>query len=227
MTLANLSLMNTRWHLQQLRRRVTPVFDPATAAPIWKDFPAKRPTDPVLNLTAKEVNELPEGQIIPHNSGVTFDGVQIAFGSDTLLLSDLVSVFLLRDNLGKRPIYFSWTTGDFADRMLGLSPYLVTEGMARRVNLTPLKAGGDISLARGMGYVDVARTRKLLFDTYHTEGATRLRPMGWVDRPSQSILSVLYGVIYSTAGASFRAAGDTVSAERADSVARAVEANLR
>ncbi|HET7041444.1 MAG TPA: DUF2723 domain-containing protein, partial [Gemmatimonadales bacterium] len=36
-TLANLSLMNTRWHLRQLRRRVTPPFDVSHASVVWKD----------------------------------------------------------------------------------------------------------------------------------------------------------------------------------------------
>ncbi|MBP6571731.1 MAG: DUF2723 domain-containing protein, partial [Gemmatimonadales bacterium] len=35
-TLANLSLMNTDWHLRQIRRRETPTFDPATAAALWR-----------------------------------------------------------------------------------------------------------------------------------------------------------------------------------------------
>ena len=45
-TLANLSLMNTEWHLRQLRRRETPPFDPAEAASSgsgWRVPP--RPTD--------------------------------------------------------------------------------------------------------------------------------------------------------------------------------------
>src|SRR5215212_2203865 len=40
-TLANLSLMNTEWHLRQLARRKTPAFDPAAAAPLWKPRPAE------------------------------------------------------------------------------------------------------------------------------------------------------------------------------------------
>jgi hypothetical protein len=226
-TLANLSLMNTRWHIHQLQRRVTPDFDPSKAAPIWKDWKGAKPTGTVLSIPSNQIDDLPEGQIIPPNSGVKFGKVQVAFGTDTLLLSDLISVFLLKDNLGKRPIYFSWTTGDYADRTLGLSRYLVTEGMVRRVNLDTVAVGGPMVLNRGLLYLDVDRTRKLLFETYHTESATRHRPMGWVDRPSQSILSVLYGVIYSASGSSFREVGDTASAVRADSVARAVEANLR
>jgi hypothetical protein len=40
-TLANLSLMNTRWHLRQLQRRQTPIFDPAEAASLWRPQPAE------------------------------------------------------------------------------------------------------------------------------------------------------------------------------------------
>jgi hypothetical protein len=46
-----------------------------------------------------------------------------------------------------------------------------------------------------------------------------------VDRPSSSILS-LYGVVYGTMANTLRAEGDTAQADRADSVANAVRANL-
>ncbi len=225
-TIANLSLMNTRWHLQQLRRRQTPTFDPARAAPIWRDWTGPRPADPVLKLSERELNELPEAQIIPANSGLKLGEVQVAFGRDTLLLSDMITVFLLKDNLGQRPIYFAWSAGGFPDQMLGLTPYLVTHGLVRKVNEKPLTTAGDITLNRGLGYLDLARTRKLLFETYGYQAASRARPRGWVDRPSQSILS-LYSVIYGTVASSFRTAGDSTLAARADSVAQAVELNLK
>ncbi|HEY7683452.1 MAG TPA: DUF2723 domain-containing protein [Gemmatimonadales bacterium] len=225
-TLANLSLMNTRWHLQQLRRRVTPPFDPARAAPIWKDWTGPRPADPVLRISPEEIDQLPEAQLLPHNSGVKFGELQIAFGRDTLVLSDLVTVFLIRDNIGKRPLYFAWSDGGYPDQLLGITGHLVTEGLVRRVNPKPVEPGGDIVLNRGLGYVDTTRTRRLLFDTYNYNAASRERPRGWVDQPSASILS-LYSVVYGTSSASFRAGGDTAVAVRAESVAKAVEANLK
>lgn len=112
------------------------------------------------------------------------------------------------------------------DQTLNLTPYLSTQGLLRRLNETLLEPGENIVLNRGLGYLDLARSRELMFGTYTYAAAARARPTGWVDRPSQSILS-LYSVIYGTTGSSFRAAGDTVTALRADSVARAVEANLR
>jgi uncharacterized membrane protein YoaK (UPF0700 family) len=225
-TLANLSLMNTRWHLQQLRRRVTPDFNPATAAPIWKDWKGTKPTGPVLTMSEKDLNELPEAQLVPHNSGVKLGDLQIAFGRDTLVLSDLMTVFLIKDNLGKRPIYFAWSDGGFPDQLLGATEYLVTEGLVRRLNPKPVAAGGDIVLNRQLGFVDSAQTRRLLFETYNYDAASRIRPRGWVDRPSQSILS-LYAVLYGNIGSTFRAGGDTALAVRADSVAKAVNANFK
>ncbi len=224
-TLANLSLMNTRWHLQQLRRRVTPDFDPTQAAAIWKDWKGTRPSTPVLTLSESEVDQLPEAQLLPPNSGLKFGELHIIFGRDTLLLSDLVTVFLIRDNLGKRPIYFAWSDGGYADQLLGATGYLMTEGLVRRLNPTPLKVGGPVVLNKGLGYVEMERTRRLLFETYNYPAAARARPSGWVDRPSQSILG-LYSVIYGTTASSFQEAGDSALATRSDSIARAVEASL-
>ena len=151
--------------------------------------------------------------------------MQIAFGRDTLVLSDLMTVFLIRDNIGKRPIYFSWSDGGFADQLLGLTGYLTTEGLVRKLHNGPLDVAGPIVINRSLGYVELERTRKLLFETYNYDAASRARPFGWVDRPSQSILS-LYSVIYGAASSSITAAGDTALGQRSDSIASAVEANL-
>jgi VanZ family protein len=226
-TLANLSLMNTRWHLQQLRRRVTPAFDPNKAAPIWKDWKATRPTTPALTLSEKEINEMPEAQAVPARSGVKLGDVQVAFGQDSILyLSDLMSIFLIKDNLGKRPIYFAWSDADYPDRTLGLSSYMLTQGLVRKLNPTVLDPKESVVLNRGLGFVDLPRTRDLLFNVYQFDAASRVRPRGWVDRPSQSILS-LYSVVYGLVGPSFKASGDSALAVRADSIAQAVDANTK
>jgi hypothetical protein len=226
-TLANLSLMNTRWHIKQLRRRVIPDFNPATAAPIWRDWTGPKPASPVLSLNEQQLDELPEAQLLPPNSGIRLDSLEIGFGRDTLVLSDLIAVFLIRDNLGKRPIYFAWSAGGYPDQMLSLTPYLTTEGLVRRLHPAPLKdqPKGPVVLNRGLAFVDIERSRKLMFETYNFDAASRARPRGWVDRPSQSILS-MYTVVYGTLPASFRQVGDTALAARADSITRAIEANM-
>jgi hypothetical protein len=226
-TLANLSLMNTEWHLRQLRRRETPAFDPAGAAPLWRKVKVpERPTDPALSIPLEQIDSLPEAMRVPPEGGVAFDSLQLRFGQDVLLRQDLATIFLIRDNLGKRPVFFSWSDGGYPDQTFGLSPYLVSQGFVRKLMPTPVEANDSIVLSPGLGYVDLPRTETLLWDVYHWRTATRQRPAGWVDPPSGSILQ-LYSVIYGGVSETLRKAGDSTLAARADSVAREVSEELR
>jgi hypothetical protein len=244
-TLANLSLMNTRWHLRQLHRRVTPPFDPAEAASLWKPRPAesgvpltdsaeagrqsvmvwRQPTDPVFSLTEAQLDSLPEAMQVPSQGGVAFDSLRLEFGQDILMLQDLATIFLIRDNLGKRPVYFSWSDGGYPDQTLGLSPYLVSQGFVRKLMPKPVVPNDSIVLNPSLGFLDLQRTERLLWDVYHWRSASRDRPRGWVDQPSGSILQ-LYSVVYSGASKSFAEAGKKDQAARADSVANAVMRSL-
>jgi hypothetical protein len=235
-TLANLSLMNTRWHLRQLRRRVTPTFDPVRAAALWRTPPADpargpvatwpKPPDPVLGLSLSELDSLPEAMRVQEKSGLQVDSVTIAFGQDYLLLQDLATIFLIKQNLGKRPIYFSLSDGGYPDQTLGLSAYLVGQGMVRKLMSKPVAANDSIVLSAGLGYLDLARTKRLLWEVYHWQAAARERPFGWVDAPSSSILS-LYAIVYAGTADAMRQKGDTALAAKADSVARAVQVEIR
>jgi hypothetical protein len=225
-TLANLSLMNTEWHLRQLRRRETPEFDPARAAAIWRSYPVPpRPETPVLSIDIPQIDSLPEAMRVPAEGGIVFDSLQMKFGSDVLLRQDLATVFLIRDNMGKRPVYFSWSDGGYPDQTLGLSAYLVSQGFVRKLMPAPVTANDSIVLSQTVGYLDLPRTRALLDDVYHWKSATRDRPKGWVDPPSGSILT-LYQVIYSGAARAFAEAGDSAQALKAEAVSRKVAREL-
>jgi len=225
-TLANLSLMNTEWHLRQLARRETPAFDPSRADSIWSSVPVPpRPEAPALALRQAEVDSLPEAMQVPASGGIAFDSLQIRFGQEVLLRQDLATIFLIRDNQGKRPIYFSWSDGGYPDQTLGLSPYLVSHGFVRKLMPAPVKPTDTVVLSQGLGYVDLPRTRTLLWDVYHWQTATRRRPFGWVDPPSGSILQ-LYSVVYGGAARVFEAAGDSTAATSGDAVARDVNREL-
>jgi len=226
-TLANLSLMNTEWHLRQLARRETPEFDPAGAPALWRELEApERPEGPALGLPLEEIDSLPEAMRVPPEGGVAFDSLQLRFGQDVLLRQDLATIFLIRDNLGKRPIFFSWSDGGYPDQTFGLSPYLVSQGFVRKLMPAPVTPGDSIVLSPGLGYVDLPRTKQLLWDVYHWKTATKDRPVGWVDPPSGSILQ-LYSVVYGGSAETLAKAGDSTLAARADSVARRVSEELR
>ena len=225
-TLANLSLMNTEWHLRQMRRRVTPTFDPAKAAAIWRGRTWPKPPDPVLSLREGQLDSIPGLSRAPSARSSRFGDVVITYGDDVLEKSDVATVLLIRDNLGRRPIYFSWSDGNYPDSKLGLTQYLVTTGLVRRLNPVPVTTSDSIVLSRGFGYVDLPTTKRLLWETYNYSAASRDRPRGWVDPPSSPILR-LYSLVYGIVSEAFLQAGDSTSAARADSVARAVEANMR
>ena len=225
-TLANLSLMNTEWHLRQIRRRETPEFDRANAASIWKDYPVPpRPTSQALDISEAEVDSLPEAMQVPAKGGIRFDSLQLVFGQDVLLRQDLATIFLIRHNIGKRPIFFSWSDGGYPDQTLGLSPYLVSMGFVRKLLPKPVVANDTILLSPGLGYLDLPRTKQLLTKVYHWQTATRQRPRGWVDQPSGSILQ-LYAVVYGGAARAFEAVKDSSLVQLSDSVARKVTAEL-
>ncbi len=226
-TLANLSLMNTEWHLKQLRRRQTPAFDASRAVPMWKRYAGmKPPTDPVMQIPIEQIDSLPEAMRVPPEGGVVFDSLQLRFERDVLLRQDLATIFLIRDNLGKRPVFFSWSDGGYPDGTFGLSPYLVSQGFVRKLMPTPVEPSDSVVLSPGLGFVDVPRTKQLLWDVYHWQTASRDRPHGWVDPPSGSILQ-LYSVVYGGVSETLRGRGDSTLAARADSVAAEVSEELR
>jgi hypothetical protein len=245
-TLANLSLMNTRWHLRQLRRREAPAFEVSRASVVWKErwqqqdvpgYPVgqaiTRPEGSVLaSLTAEQLEQLPElqpiqdGQTLPITDSLILTLRGDRYGDRAFLqLSDLTTVFLIKDNIGKRPIYFSWTTATVPDRTFGLTQYMVTEGLVRRVNATPVRPSRTMVFSPDIGFVDLEQTDKLLWNVYHVEEAARPRPRGWVDPPSASILSI-YALVYGRVAPLYLQAGDSVKAMRAAELTQGIQANL-
>lgn len=238
-TVANLSLMNTEWHLKQLRRRPVFPFEPAASIPLWRaptDTPDRPlgadsspgwpvPTAPVFAMSEEDLTRLPEVDRVPAGARLQAGGINLPIPAEVLARQDFATVLLIRQNLGRRPIYFSWSAAGYPDQTFGLTEHLISEGMVRRLVSTPVEEAGSIVFSPSIGFVDVARTRALLFEGYRWQSAARHRPRGWVDVPSGSILS-LYALTYASGASLFRQAGDSALAARADSVAAAVRSNI-
>jgi len=235
--LANLSLMNTDWHLRQLKRRVPATFDPAAAPKVWQpgsDTNAvpltgmppggwQKPAGSVFSESEAMLDSLAEVMAAPKDT-IQLGTVWVKFGTQTLTKSDVAVLFLIKDNLGKRPIFFSWSDGGYPDTTLGLEQYLVTQGMVRQLMPQPVTPGGPI-INSTMGFVNIPLTRTLLFDVYHPDAAAHDRPLGWFDPPSASILS-LYEIVYRGSAQVLLQAGDSVHATRAASIAEHIAKSI-
>ena len=180
-TLANLSLMGTDWHVRQVQRRETPLFDASSAAPLWRQardsasYPLgggavqrwPHPTSPVLAETLAELDAIPGDTLLRPGTTMMAGSLTMHFARGYASRSDLVTALLIHDNIGKRPIFFAISTALFPEENLGLSGHMVTQGMVRKVMVDSVKVGGEISDSQYMGMVDIARTKALLFEVYH------------------------------------------------------------
>jgi hypothetical protein len=192
---ANLSLMNTQWHIRQLKRRDIIPFDTANALPLYRGREWPTPTEPALSPSYEELDALPPYYQL--GSGQTFQRGGISATLPQILnRADIVALRLIQDNLGERPIYISRTAGSYGEQM-GLASYLLGQGMVRKLMPEPVEASDGVVQVNTLGWVDVERTKALLFDVYHAESAARERPFGWIDEPSESILT-LYAILYGT-----------------------------
>jgi hypothetical protein len=225
-TLANLSLMNTEWHLRQLRRRTEQPFEDDRSIALWQGQAWSRPEGPLFTMTEQDLDSLPLLFPVERGNVLQFDSLRLQFGGDLLEKRDLAMLALIRDNLDKRPIFFSWSTAGYPDQTFTLTQYLVTQGLVRKLMPNRVVAHDSVVWSQGLGFMNLPRTRELLWNAYHYQSAGRERPRGWMDPPSGSILQ-LYQAIYTGYAATLRQLGDSTGAARADSVAGTVRRELR
>src|SRR5881275_114834 len=195
----NLSLANTDWYLRQLQRRPIYDFDPDKAPPIYRGRTWPKPSGKVLSFTDAQLNGLQPVYFLEKKAtvnlggiGVTLDPAQL--GRQYLEKADVVTLQAIKDQMGKRPLYFSRTVGPYADQF-GLTGYLEGQGFVRKLHQDPITESDSIKGIQGLGYVNVPRTEALAFQVYHGDTAARHRPRGWVDKPSEGILAT-YGIVY-------------------------------
>ena len=81
-----------------------------------------------------------------------------------MYVKDIMTLRLIQENLGKRPIYFALTAGGGA--RMGLDRFVVQEGMAFKLTADTVRAGPQLVPGIWNSLMDLDRTRVLVWDLY-------------------------------------------------------------
>jgi hypothetical protein len=134
-------------------------------------------------------------------------------------MRDQIVVFrFIRDSFPDRPIYFTMTGTSYpAD--LGLEPYVVTQGLVRKLLPAPVHPTED-TIRLGDQYLDVTTTYALWSRVYQAPRAL-LHDGTWIDRASVGVPYV-YAALGIELAQALEARGDRQGAEQVAATVNAI-----
>ena len=227
--IANTSLLNTDWYTRQMIRRPIYEYDAAKGPAIYRSGTWAKPLVKPLNLTFAQADSVPlymqldSPMLFQQDSlQATIDPKNLAQG--VLERADILTLYMIRDNWGKRPMYFSRTSGGYG-QSLGLGQYLLTQGLARKLLPNSPGVSADTIAIQGEGFVDVKRSLAL-WNTVFVGQKSIISRGDWVDKPSAGIpaLYVSAGIVLSDA---LRATGNAAEAQKVILTAKDIAAASR
>jgi hypothetical protein len=233
-TVAVLSLLNTDWFIRGLIRRPVHVYDAERGPAIYRDREWPHPKGPPVRMTLAQADALPPYVLLDQPAELKKNGLtaridpralpQVQGGAGLLERNDIVVLRMIADSWPERPIYISRTTGNYGAK-LGLTPFLLRQGLADKLIVPPATPGADTMRVPGAAWLDVERSLAL-WNEY--VGPKALLDYGhWVDRPSISI-PLSYAFTGGELAEALRMRGDTARASeimrRTGQLVRAVRA---
>ena len=202
--IANTSLMNTDWYTRQMIRRPIYEYDAAAGPAIYRNGTWPKPDTKALMLTLTQADSVPLYAQLDSATGFALGKIETVIdprylAQGVLERADILTLMMIRDNWGKRPIYFSRTSGNYGVS-LGLGQYLITQGLARKLLPAPPGVSSDTVAISGEGFVDLPRSLALWNEVFMGQQSIISRG-DWVDKPSAGIpaLYVSAGVVLADA----------------------------
>jgi hypothetical protein len=207
-TVVCLALAQTDWYVRQLRDNPVRPFDEASAPPFWRGKAGPRPTWPLHPMTDQEIAQVTA-------TATSFQqprAIPVGAGFYTLPANryinpnEIVVALILRENVGRRPVFWSITTGR---NFKGLDPMIVQQGLAYRVSPT-LPDTTQLDTRRLYGsLLDVATTDSLAWHVYRYSGLIEATEQQ-IDRlePTASGMAYNVGLPFTQLALAYQAQGN-------------------
>lgn len=152
-TVANLSLLNTSWYIRQLQDREGVIINFTEAQ-----------LDDLLSLQPPREVKVGSGEMsftLPLDESPAWRPKEHAYR-----ISDIAVMQIIKDNFGKRPIYFAVT----CESMIGFEDYVRSEGMVNRLVHTKADVEEQIDIDRLLNNIDkVYKYRSIHDDKVHKD----------------------------------------------------------
>jgi hypothetical protein len=165
-TVICLALANTDWYIRQMRENPVRSVDRKTLPPIWQGAVRPIPTQPLHAMTDAMIQTAMSGYMVPEDQQVTLGPLTRTLKKGSYLLpNDILTLGVIQQNIGRRPIVWAITTGrEYA----GLDRYVVQQGLGYALRTAPPDTTSpalDIRRLAGAP-LDIPTTEQLVWDTY-------------------------------------------------------------
>ncbi len=205
-TIALVPYLNTDWYARQLLKR-SPVRYDGSGIAAYRTLASIVPATAFGALSAAETDAIPPYLELQQPAQFQHAGIATVIPAGYLTRDQLMVLQFIKSTFPARPIHFS--IGGYA-RGIGLSDYVVTQGLTQRLLNEPASSHANFIAYPG-GYLDLERTHAL-WQSYRAPAAL-LAQGHWLDAPSVSIPAA-YVITGQLLGYGTRATGDSTGGDR-------------